>query len=301
MWKKRLLLGLLVLGIVVLAISVMPTPTLAQDTGGAAAGSAGGVVTDMSSDDIKRQSFLSLIIRSSGTIGFLIIALSIVSLALVFKAFFTLRAEDLIPPEAQQQIDALLREKRIKEAMDYCRSDDSILSKVIGAGLSEIRNGYEDMKTIMGEVGEEEGIKLHQQVNHFSLIANIAPMLGLFGTVWGMMLTFKVIASSGGMAKPSEMAYGIMQALVTTFEGLLVAIPNIVFFTFFKNRLTRILIELGVVAGELTGRFKTMQIQPGTSAPAPSGPQLPSQAARAAAAPAAAPAQARPAGPPPAP
>ncbi|MEW6359729.1 MAG: MotA/TolQ/ExbB proton channel family protein [Planctomycetota bacterium] len=286
MWKKRVLLVLLVMFVVAL----VAIPLFAQD--------AATPTADEATEKIKSQSFLSLIIQSSGTIGFLIIALSIVSIALVFRAFFTLRRDDLMPPEAQQQLDALLREKRIKEAMDYCRQDDSILSKVIGAGLSEIRSGYDDMKSIMGEVGEEESIKLHQQLGHFSLIANIAPMLGLFGTVWGMMLTFKAIASSGGMAKPAEMAYGIMQALVTTFEGLLVAIPNIVFFTFFRNKVVRILLEIGVVAEELMGRFKTMQIQGGAPGAAPTGPQLPSQARAATAAPAGAPpAQARPAGP----
>jgi len=293
MSKKRLMLALLAVVLVVLAVAALPI--LGQEAGGGGeAGTGGGGVT---AEEIKQQSFLSLIIWSSGTIGFLIIGLSVVSVALVFKALFTLRAQDLIPPEAVQQLDALLRDKRIKEAMEYCKSDDSILSKVVGAGLSEIRSGYDDMKAVMSEIAEEEAIKLHQQVNHFSLIANIAPMLGLFGTVWGMMLTFKAIASSGGMAKPAEMAYGIMQALVTTFEGLLVAIPCVAIYTLLKARLTRVLLELGVVVGELTGRFKTMTVQPGAAGPAPTGPVLPSQARPPAGPMAPPPAQARPAGP----
>ncbi|NOZ22046.1 MAG: MotA/TolQ/ExbB proton channel family protein [Planctomycetes bacterium] len=287
MWKKRLLLGLVILVLVGLAVGLAVAPAFAQEEAAA-------------KDQMQSQSFLGLVVSSAGVIGFLIIALSIVSVALLFRAIFTLRRDDLMPPEAQQQLDALLREKRIKEAMDYCRQDDSILSKVIGAGLSEIRSGYGDMKEIMTEVGEEESIKLHQSIGHFSLIANVSPMLGLFGTVYGMMLTFRTIASSGGMAKPSEMAYGIMTALVTTFLGLLVAIPNIVFFTFFRNKVVRILLEVGVVAEELMGRFKTMQIQ-GAPGAAPSGPQLPSQARAATAAPGAQAAQARPAGQPPQP
>jgi biopolymer transport protein ExbB len=279
MWKKGLILGLMVMFVLAVAVA----PVFAQDAAEAAP-----------KDEGEGQSFLGLVISSAGVIGILIILLSVVTVALLFRAIFTLRQDDLMPPEAQQQLDALLREKRIKEAMDYCRSDDSILSKVIGAGLSEIRSVYDDMKAIMCEVGEEEAIKLHQSIGYFSLIANVSPMLGLFGTVYGMMLTFKTIAESGGMAKPSEMAYGIMTALVTTFLGLLVAIPNVVCFTLFRNKVVRILLEVGVVAEELMGRFKTMQIQGGGApAPAAGGPQLPSQA-RAAAAPAA---PARPAGP----
>lgn len=93
-------------------------------------------------------------------------------------------------------------------------------------------------------------------------------------TVWGMMLTFKAIAAAGSVPKPSEMAYGIMQALVTTFEGLLVAIPCIVFFTFLRDRVSRILVEVGVAAGDLTGRFKGMTVQGGTL-PSSGKPGLP--------------------------
>jgi len=226
------------------------------------------------------------VVKWGGIIGYIIIFLSIVTVALFFRSLFLMRRSVLMPQEVQEQLDALLREKKIKEAMEFCRNDDSVLSRIVGAGLSEIKSGYEDMRAIMTEVGEEESVKLHQQVGSFSLLGTISPMLGLLGTVSGMVIVFNKIASSKGLAKPDEMADGIQQALITTVFGLIVAIPNIVIFTLLRNRVVRLMLEIGVVAEELMSRFKGM-----TVAPAASGVTLPSAAKAATAARPASPAQ----------
>jgi biopolymer transport protein ExbB len=84
-------------------------------------------------------------------------------------------------------------------------------------------------------------------------------MLGLFGTVWGMILTFNVIAASAVQPKPAELASGISTALVTTFEGLLVAIPMTVVFVIFRNRVVNVIAEISGITEELTARFKKPQ------------------------------------------
>lgn len=108
----------------------------------------------------------------------------------------------------------------------------------------------------MIETGDIEANKLHQKVGYISLIAAVAPMLGLFGTVSGMIATFNVIASAQTQPKPADLASGISQALVTTYEGLLVAIPLTVFFVIFRNRIVNIILEVGGLTEELMSRFK---------------------------------------------
>jgi biopolymer transport protein ExbB len=94
-------------------------------------------------------------------------------------------------------------------------------------------------------------------VGYLSLIAAVSPMLGLFGTVQGMIITFNVIANSEVQPKPAQLAGGISTALVTTFEGLVVAIPMTALYAVFRNRVVNVIMEIGGITEELTSRFKT--------------------------------------------
>jgi len=109
----------------------------------------------------------------------------------------------------------------------------------------------------MQETGEVETMKLNHKVGYISLIAAITPMLGLFGTVSGMISTFNVIAVAEVQPKPSDLAGGISQALVTTYEGLVVAIPMLIVFNIFRNRVMSVVAEVGGITEELMGRFRT--------------------------------------------
>jgi len=91
-----------------------------------------------------------------------------------------------------------------------------------------------------------------------SLVGSIAPMVGLLGTVDGMVQSFQVIAMSETQPKPSQLAQGILMALITTLVGLILAIPAIIAFNLLKNRLTRLVMETGQTVGNLMARFETM-------------------------------------------
>ena len=105
-------------------------------------------------------------------------------------------------------------------------------------------------------MGDEESIRLHQKIGWLSLIANVAPMMGLLGTVGGMIEAFNTIASSGGQANPAELAGGISKALLTTMFGLVVAIPTTASFAFLRNRLVKSVIEIGAIVEDLFERFR---------------------------------------------
>jgi biopolymer transport protein ExbB len=94
-------------------------------------------------------------------------------------------------------------------------------------------------------------------VNYLNLIGNVAPMLGLLGTVQGMIMCFMIMAAKNATPKPAELADSIGLALVTTLDGLIVAIPILSFHMFLKNRVTKIVMEAQAVGGELLERFKT--------------------------------------------
>jgi len=196
------------------------------------------------------------VIKGAGWIGWVIIFVSIVSLSLVIEHFVSIRRDKLAPPEIVDQVHDLFDQENYQEAMELCEAEPNVFTNVVGAALHRMPGGYEAMEAAVAEVGEEEAVKLHQKISYLSLIGTIAPMLGLFGTVFGMIKAFTVIAEKKGAADPGDLASGISQALVTTFLGLLVAIPTMVFFFYFRNKVVMQVLEIGALTGELFDKFR---------------------------------------------
>ncbi len=110
----------------------------------------------------------------------------------------------------------------------------------------------------MQEVGDEESMRLEHLLSYLALIGTISPMFGLLGTVDGMVQAFDVIAQSTVSPKPSELAQGIATALVTTLVGLWLAIPSIAAFNILRNRVSRLVLEVGTVSEGLMRRFQNV-------------------------------------------
>ena len=195
-------------------------------------------------------------IAQAGLIGYVIIFLSIVAVAIGLENFFTLSRDKLAPPELIDQIQSLFDDEEYQEAMELCEDEPNYFSRVCGAGIAKIGHSHATMEKAMEEMGDEESIKLHQKVGWLALIANVAPMMGLLGTVGGMVAAFNTIASSGGQASPAELAGGISMALITTMLGLIVAIPVTAAFAFIRNRMVRSIIEVGAIVEDLFERFR---------------------------------------------
>lgn len=205
----------------------------------------------------SKQKTLIDYVRAGGMIGHTIILCSIIGVSLSITYAFQIRRDVLVPPEVLGQLEQLFEEESYEEAFQVCEATPSFLSSIVAAGLSKMDEGYEAMQAAMQETGDAEVTKLNIKIGYISLIGAIAPMLGLFGTVSGMIGTFDVIASSEVQPKPSDLAGGISEALVTTYEGLVVAIPMIVLYNFFRNRITTVVMEVGGITEELMGRFKS--------------------------------------------
>ncbi len=199
------------------------------------------------------------LIADSGVIGWCIIALSVVGLALSLEAYFSLKREKLAPPELIDEVQALFDEGQYQEAMELCENEPTFFTRVTGAGIAKIGHGYDVMEKAIEEMGDEESIRLHQKIGWLALIANVAPMMGLLGTVSGMVTAFNTIASSAGQASPAQLADGISVALLTTLFGLIVAIPITAVFAYLRNNLVRSVIEVGAIVEDLFERFRPQQ------------------------------------------
>jgi biopolymer transport protein ExbB len=168
------------------------------------------------------------------------------------------RRSNMCPPQLVQGFEAQLNERRYQEAYELAKADDSFLGQVLSAGLAKLSLGYSHAIEAMQEVGEEENMKLEHRLSYMALIGTISPMVGLFGTVDGMIQSFSVIATSETTPKPSELADGISTALVTTLVGLAIAIPAIAAYNILKNRIARLVLEVGIVSEGLMSRFQNV-------------------------------------------
>jgi biopolymer transport protein ExbB len=187
---------------------------------------------------------------------FSIYACSLLAVALIIQYSIKIRKAVLVPDLSVAQISQMFEERRFREALEFCQNDPSFVSGIVHAGLVEASNGYEAMEGAMQDATNERTSRLYREVERLNMIGNVAPMLGLLGTVWGMMTAFGDIEARGGKANPADLAGGIMIALVSTFAGLSVAIPALVAYGMFRSRIEQLSMESALVAQELLANFR---------------------------------------------
>ncbi|KAA3608155.1 MAG: MotA/TolQ/ExbB proton channel family protein [Planctomycetota bacterium] len=194
-------------------------------------------------------------ISKGGAIGYVIIGLSVVAMTLVIEHFVNIKRDKLAPPEAIDEIEELFNEGQYQEALEYCEAEGSFFTHVVAAGIRKLGHPFETIEKALEEMEDEENIKLQQKIGWLSLIAGISPMMGLFGTVFGMVGAFSTIATAASV-EPRDFAGDISLALITTVLGLTVAIPTTAFFVFFRNRVTMMTLEISAIVEEMFERFR---------------------------------------------
>ena len=201
------------------------------------------------------------IIKSAGIIGLLIVLLSIVAVALLIEHILTIRASVLIPPELGEEIHDLLSSGEYRTALDQCREDPSLLGQVLEAGILELDGGWPAVEKAVEDAMAEQSARLLRKIEYLSVIGNIAPMLGLLGTVVGMVVAFRELSVSQGSSQAADLANGIYQALLTTVLGLIVAIPALAAFAVFRNRVDYFMAEVAYVAQHVFGPVKRKHVR----------------------------------------
>jgi biopolymer transport protein ExbB len=211
-------------------------------------------------------SVLSLI-AAGGLIGYAIIALSLLAVALMVMHLVQIRRTNLAPDAAAESLEQLLTAGDIGGAYRYCAQDgeDCFLTRVLLAGLTRYQRsafGVFELKAALEEAGQEQAAKLYRSTDGLELIVGIAPLMGLLGTVVGMVGAFDTISSSEGFARPDQLAGDISQALVTTVMGLTLAIPTLAALTYFRNRIDSLVVEVAATVEQLTLPLESQGVTP---------------------------------------
>ena len=187
-------------------------------------------------DTGKIELFGSLII-------WFLLALSAASVGLLGAMALSNRESKITPPEVAKRAGYLLERARYEELMDTLAKDGSFFASVLHASLTEGAHGHTAMVRAGEQTADDLTIKHLRRLEPLNIIGNVAPMIGLFGTVYGMILAFGEIVASGGTPDPVGLAAGIGTALTTTFWGLVVAIPALAGYAFVRNKVEVLTVE----------------------------------------------------------
>lgn len=221
-------------------------------------------------------------IMSGGPIGFTIIMLSFVLVGLIIFHLIQIRSSKMAPPEIAAELDAMLGSGDVKGALAYCQApaNDCFLTRMFGSALTRCSRspfGFLELRSALEEAGQEQVSRLYRAVEGIGLIAAVAPMLGLLGTVVGMVAAFETISTTeGGFARPDQLAGSISIALITTVLGLIVAIPATAVFTYLRNRIDSLASSIAELTEDISAHLESRS---------PTGKQPTPQKARAGAAP----------------
>jgi len=199
--------------------------------------------------------FEVLVWPGGGVIGAILWLMSIAMVAIVVQYFIAIRRTNIMPEMVHGQIRELFDAKQYREAIDMTAAEPSYLSYVVHAGLTEAAHGYPAMERAMEEAAEERTTKLLRHIEWLNLMGNVSPMLGLLGTVWGMIGAFFSIVKTGA-ANPADLAGSIGIALVTTLLGLAVAIPALTVYSIMRNRIDALSSEAMVASQDLIANFR---------------------------------------------
>ncbi|PQO40241.1 MotA/TolQ/ExbB proton channel family protein [Blastopirellula marina] len=205
------------------------------------------------------------ILLSGGIVGnlimLLLLALSLTAAYLVFEHAMAIRHKELSPPGVGDEVRDLLVAGNVKEAEKVCHANPSFLSFVLLSGIAELDSGWSGVEKALEDSVAEQSARLFRKIEYLSVIGNIAPMVGLLGTVTGMIFAFQQVASTQGAAGAADLAEGIYQALVTTVGGLLVAIPSLGAFAVFRNWVDELVAECAYEAQQVFTPLKRRRRQ----------------------------------------
>ena len=170
-------------------------------------------------EPVLQENFLVWVMRCSGVIGIVILLLSIYFVSTVSRLFWEMRVDMAAPPELMQQCEGLLEQRDFKGIYNVVKQDDSFFSRLLTTGISELPNGLAEAREAMERVGEAITAEMEKKISMLAVLGTLGPMIGLLGTLKGMIAAFGVIARSDVQLKSSDVARGISEALLLTFEG----------------------------------------------------------------------------------
>ena len=205
------------------------------------------------------RSVLSMVI-GAGPVEWVLILLSIVGISIGIHRLITIKRDALVPDGLVDDLHNIfaegVTEEAVEDSLNMVSGDGSMLGEVLAAALDKKDFGFESMREAAESVGIAEHNKYMTQISWLSLLAAIGPMLGLLGTVWGMIGAFMKMAANRGQVDPALLADNIGGAMITTATGLIIAIPMIFLFFFLRARVNKCVTDASVLTGEVLDYFR---------------------------------------------
>lgn len=228
----------------------------------------GNVVIQETGNSLSLQEML----KAGGALGYLIVLLSLVMVALIADHVMNIRRTTLMPPGLAEEVHRCLAERRIDEGKQRCLQHPGFLSRLLHAGLEETGVSYHAAEKAMEDAAVEQSARLFRRIEYLSVIGTLAPMLGLMGTVWGMIQAFLEFEQKAN-PQVSELAPGIYRALITTLLGLGVAVPSLAAFAIFRNRIDELAAEATLLAEHVFADYRRASLRRTRSTPTSEGTQ----------------------------
>jgi len=205
------------------------------------------------------------VVTSSGWLGAVLwLALglcSVAAAALIIDSFITIKEKKIAPADLVNDVREAMAQGDVMKAIKHCESRPTPLASILTAGFQNVQEGFDVIQDIVGVAADLESEKLLQRVAYLNVCANLAPMLGLLGTVQGMIYAFMTLAmQEAGAAQTALLAKNIGQALWTTAAGLMIAIPSVGFYTFFRNTATKIILGMEGLTLDLIKSLRNVEV-----------------------------------------
>jgi biopolymer transport protein ExbB len=179
-----------------------------------------------------------------------IMILSVIGLTLIIQGFIKNRAEVLMPEETTNQIREMISQKKLKELLEFTETDDNFISKALNPALKRAPS-FSSMKEAMETAIGEQTADAFRKIEYLNIIGNLGPLLGLMGTVLGMIDAFSAMQAAHGDTNPAQLAGGISRALTHTFLGLFLALPCLAAFGILRTMVDRLTVRGALIAEEL--------------------------------------------------
>lgn len=204
------------------------------------------------------------VIKQSGIFGLLLwlalLACSMAGLGLMIDSFITIKQRKIVPDALVNRVREAMEQGDLTKAIHYCEEEPGPLANVLSAGFSNVEEGFEAIQDSVGVAADLESERVLQRVTYLNLVGNLSPMLGLLGTVQGMIYAFQNLGIGAGGAGSSLLALNISQALFTTAAGLSIAVPAVGFFYYFRNKATNIILYMESLTIDLIKVLRNVEI-----------------------------------------
>lgn len=213
----------------------------------------------------KPMGVFSIILNNIDFVFVIIALCSVIGVTLIIQGFIKTRAEVMIPQSSTNHIRELISQRQFKKLIEFTESDPSFVSRALNPALKRAPS-FSAMKEAMETAVGEQTAESFRKIEYLNILGNLGPLLGLLGTVLGMIDAFSAMQAAGGSASPSELAGGISKALAHTFLGLALAIPCLAAFGVLRTMTDRLTTQGALLSEELLLMVKPAEAK---TAPAP--------------------------------